>query len=217
VGRLRHGSCRSTIRFTFGRIIMPRQITYSIATEYRDGFYNPTFNWGMVDRAYNYLGLYWDIKFVRVNSGARIKIIQANTNPNTNWLAWTRGFETRISPVRNFGKSDFITALITCHEFGHMCRTNGSHASSPGLMDPSASMPTGNLAPVDYYWFDVYPRTPGAKRPHEEPNRMRTYFSPPVKATGVAAEPLIDIQFGCNHKPVERAWYDFRPESWLKP
>lgn len=201
---------------------MARDITWSLHSE--TGNWLTSYNLGRIGDYLNYLGNYWDIKFTRNNNG-RIKFILARS-PNPNWAGWTNGFTSRINNAFNFNVAgtvnrDMICAKLACHEFGHMCRPGGSHAGTPSLMDVSATMPTGNLSQVDYWWFDVYSRKPGALRPHEEPNRMRKTFIPGFVS---AASPMVNtvsdhsrdsLGFGCNHSA---PWYKkLIPSGWIKP
>ena len=178
---------------------MAREITWSLHTE--TGNWNTSFNTARITDFLNYLGLYWDINFTRNNNG-RIRYTLARS-PNPNWVAWTKGFNCRINVAQDFNwaganNRDMVCAKVACHEFGHMVRQGNIHSATPGLMDTSATMPTGNLVQTDYPWFDAYPRKAGSLRPHEEPNRMRRTFIPGFTGTG---EPeSIAMNFGCGHK-----------------
>lgn len=191
---------------------MPRQITWSFHSE--TGGWATSFNAGSITDYLNFLGIYWDINFVRVNSGGRIKYILARS-PNPAWAAWTRGFDCRINAAYNFAvgpTSDLLCAYIAIHEFGHMA--GGSSHAQIGLMSPNANVQNGNLSPTDYRWFDAYPRKPGSKRPHEEPGRLRNTFYAP-RASEMVAESVPEPEFGCH--AMQRPWYDFRHQSWVKP
>jgi hypothetical protein len=210
---------------------MPREITYSIGTEYTSGpsrgYYNPTYMWNDIGTHLNYLGYYWDISFRRVGANGRIRVLQANKNPSHPGIAaWQNGLIIRIAPEYNFYYHNLLCARVICHEFGHTCRQGAGHAKSPGLMDPNSSLPTGQIAEVDYWWFDVYPRKAGAPRPHTEPGQMAKVFAPnravqrmnDVPSPYVFKDKLDSLalpEFGCNHS--NRAWYDFRPQSWITP
>ena len=195
---------------------MTRQITWSLHSE--NGRWDTSFNVARISDYLNFLGRYWDIAFSRNNDG-RIKYYIAN-QANPNIAASTSGFICRINYAYNFNVAgainrDMLCAKVACHEFGHMCRSGGAHAGSPGLMDPNASMPTGNLAPVDYWWFDVYPRKAGALRPHEEPNAMRRAFIPGFTASALASSGDDSLEFGCTHSP---SWYaKLTSGIWVKP
>lgn len=188
---------------------MPKLITFSVHSE--NGKHNPTFRWDMIAPALNFLGRYWDITFLR-NNGGRIKFINSAANKPVQWAAWTNGFDCRISNSYNFNNPSpnfaaYLTAKVVCHEFGHMCRPGGQHASVPGLMDTSASMPTGNLAQNDCInWFDrAYTKT-GNPRPWLEPNLMRKTFIPNfVGATEFGDGP--ELEFGCGHEPISQNWF----------
>ena len=179
---------------------MPRQITFSI--------HNPksaTFAWNEVGNALNFLGLYWDIQFIQVGNG-RIQFHGNFASPSPYWAAWTNGFVCKVSPTYNFHApapmyARYLTAKVVCHEFGHMCRPGGQHASVPGLMDASASQPTGNLSQNDCInWFDrVYAKT-GRTRPWNEPNAMRVRFGVPIPSAEEATFTTYDLLFECQHK-----------------
>ena len=191
---------------------MPRQITWSLHTE--TGNNNTSFSTATITPALNFLGNYWDINFVYVPNNGRIKYILARS-PNPIWAAWTRGFECRINAAYNFNVGAvrvLFCAQIAIHEFGHMAG-GSSHSSVPGLMSTNANVQNGNLSASDYRWFDGYPRKPGSKRPHEEPNRLRNTFYTPAVAGIEEATP--EAEFGCH--VMKRPWYDIRPDSWMKP
>lgn len=201
---------------------MAREITYSWHSEVGHGRTN--FKAERIGDYLNFLGRYWDISFRPVNGGGRIKFILSNLK--SSWAAATRGFECRISSSKNWADAgeiyrDMICAKVCCHEFGHMVLQGNIHTGTPGLMDTSASMPTGNLVPSDYRWFDAYPRKPGSKRPHEEPNAMRRAFIPGFQSVSAQSDQAFELDstltFGCDHEPVKRPWYDFRPQSWVRP
>ena len=198
---------------------MTRQITVS----WHPGRFQSNFNAKRLLDYLNFLGRYWDINFVWANGNGRIRFTLENINPG--WAAVTRGFDCRISASKNWADQgqqflDMLCAKVACHEFGHMVRQGNIHSSTPGLMDTNASMPTGNLVPADYAWFNAYSRKPGAKQPHEEPNAMRRALIPGFQSTvefHSAFELDGTLQFGCQHLPAKRPWYDLRPESWVRP
>jgi hypothetical protein len=164
---------------------MARQITYSIATEFRNGFYNPTFNWGRIHAYLNFLGRYWDIQYVRVTGPGRVQINQGAANPGNGIMATTGGWITRISPVANFARSDYVCAKVTMHEGGHW--VNLAHSSNPAaLMSPRAG--TGhNLTASDYpYWPYAWK---SALRPHGEPEKLLQTF--PHSAPKALADDMV--------------------------
>jgi len=199
---------------------MARKITWSLGTEV--GNRNTSFNTKIIGPALNFLGNYWDIYFEYEFTGGRINFILAKS-PNPGWAAYTSGFNCRINVDYNFNvgpMKDVLCAYVICHEFGHMVLPKGIygdvHSKKEGLMHPNCKMPLGNLYEADYPWFDAYKRKPGAKRPHQEPGRMKAAFAPKT-ITAQDADMMVLPTFGCNHEPIKRPWYDVRPNSWLIP
>lgn len=171
----------------------PRIIRYTISTEYRNGSYNGSFTWGQVDHALSLLERYWNVDFVRVNSGGSLRIIQANTNPNSTWAAWTRGTDIRISPVYNFQGNRTTCEMVICHEFGHAAG-GGSHDSAPGtLMHANGG---ALIAESSYRWFRAY-QWKGALRPHQEPNFAIEYWRGNVVRGTQDQEELLSLK--CGH------------------
>ncbi len=154
---------------------MPREITFDIATQYSNGYYNPTINWGIIQNALNFLGRYWDVSYRRTNSG-RVHFVQANTQPNPDWMMWTRGWTTYVSPTRNFGNNNYQAARYWCHEHMHQV-SGGQHVGGNDALMSIYGGISPNLTPLDYPYMDKYPRKPGAKRPHEEPTAFRDAFA----------------------------------------
>lgn len=183
----------------------PRVITYSVHSE-RHPFYNTSFAWGGLTKFLNFLGRYHNLVFTRNNAG-RIRIIQANSAASPFHAAWVRNgtFDMRISPTYNFAAwgaslTDYVCAKTATHEFFHMTRGDGYHTPQAGLMDTSASMPTGNLTPIDCanYPDRVYTKTTNP-RPWLEPNLMRRTFIPNFASlAGTFSEP--QLAFGCDSK-----------------
>lgn len=198
-----------------GAIAATREITFSIHTEYSNGAYNGSYRWDRIEAYLNFKCRYWNLRWRRTTAG-RVRIIQAKTNPNSSWAAWTRGFDIRISPVYNFRVSgiplqDYLCAKVCLHEFGHTIMSG--HLPMGNLMDPNASMPTGNYTQLDCQrTADVYPKTSNP-RPWLEPNAMRKAFiagfqevrtwsgleGPYSELYDAAKEP--QLAFGCDWKP----------------
>ena len=159
---------------------MTREITFDIATQYSSGphrgYYNPTINWGRLAESLNFLGRYWNVSYRRVSSGGRVRFIQSNTQPNPDWMMWTRGWSTFVSPTRNFGRNDYASARYWCHEHLHQI-AGGSHVGGNDALMSVFGGVAPNLTQLDYPYMRSYARRPGAKLPHEEPTAFRDAFS----------------------------------------
>lgn len=173
----------------------PRIITYSIATQYKDGYYNSSFPWNDIEYAMESLARYYNLDYRRVNSGAQWQIIQANTVGGKDWAAWTNGSRTYISPVFRY-YSPVQGRMIIVHERGHV-GGRGHHNIVNGLMHPYGGY---KLLPQDQSYFNGTPYK-GSLRPEHEPEWFRTYLSKGVK--GVFGEdgnddgntfPLLNVQ-----------------------
>jgi len=192
---------------------MPRQITYVIASEYPSGIYQGSFNWGVIGEALAFLENYWDVKFVRIGNynAANYKFIQAKTNPNPSWAAWTNGNITRVNPQFNFGGGRYVAARVTIHEFMHYFGGGTNHSGDPAaIMSPNAgNLKIGNFVQDDYRWMRNA-AWKSALRPHMEPWRMKNQFAPP---TGAGDKEEINLQFkcGCQTSWLQNLW------SWKSP
>lgn len=152
----------------------PRIIRYTIATQYRNGVYQGTFLWGDVDRCLNFLGRYYNIQFVRANSGT-LQIIQSNTQiSTTNAFAWTNGNRIYISPVANYGKSLALTLKVLVHEFGHAAG-GGAHNPDPRAIMSTNSGTANCIIESDARWFQAY-QWKSSLRPWHEPNYMKDWW-----------------------------------------
>ena len=154
-----------------------RLITFDVATRYKNGYYNPTIDWGLIEESLNWLGRYKPVKFRRVSSGGRIHFVQANTQPNPNWMMWTSGWTCNVSPTRNFGRNRFQSAKYWLHEFFHMVRGGTSHEAGNVALMAACSGTCGNITEPDYKYIAKYPWIPGVKLPHLEPNAMAESFA----------------------------------------
>lgn len=153
-----------------------RLITFDIATRYKNGYYNPTIDWGLIEESLNWLGRYKQVKFRRVSSGGRIHFVQANTQPNPSWMMWTNGWTCNVSPTRNFGRNRFQSAKYWLHEFFHMVRGGTSHEAGNVALMAACSGSCQNITEPDYKYIAAYPWKPGVKLPHLEPNAMAEAF-----------------------------------------
>lgn len=154
-----------------------REITFDIATRYKTGYYNPTIDWGLIDKSLNWLGRYKQVKFRRVSSGGRIHFIQSNVQPNPTWMMWVNGWTCNVSPTRNFGNNPYQSAKYWLHEFGHMVKGGTDHlGGNVALMSPFGGT-CQNITEPDYRYFSAYPWIKGAKLPQYEPNAMMEVFT----------------------------------------
>lgn len=152
----------------------PRIIKYTISTQYRNGVYQGTFLWGDVDRCLNFLGRYYNIRFVRANSGT-LNIIQANYQISTpNAFAWTNGNRIYISPVANYGRSLALTLKVLVHEFGHAAG-GGAHNPDPRAIMSANSGTANCIIESDARWFQAY-QWKSTLRPWHEPNYMKDWW-----------------------------------------
>jgi hypothetical protein len=154
-----------------------REITYDIATRYKNGYYNPSIDWGLIGESLNWLSRYKQIKFRRVTAGGRIHFVQANTQPNPNWMMWTSGWTCNVSPVRNFGKNPFQSAKYWLHEFAHMVRGGTTHLKGNEALMSDLGGTCCNITEPDYEYFAPYAWKPSVKLPHLEPNAMVEKFT----------------------------------------
>jgi hypothetical protein len=164
----------------------PRIIRYTIATQYRGGTtYQGTFLWGDVDRCLNFLGRYWNIQFVRANSGT-LNIVQANYQISPgNAFAWTRGNTIYISPVANYQKSLALTLKILVHEFGHAAYGGTSHNNDlRGIMSFNTGT-ASNFIESDAKWYGAF-QWKSSLRPWHEPNYMKNWWLGNIKTSDLS-------------------------------
>ena len=171
-----------------------REITWSLATLYKNGAYNSTFRFDMIQPAFDHMARYWQLVFKRVTRGARLSIIQANTSKNPTWAAWTNGNTIYISPTFNFGRNARICAKVILHEFAHAAG-GGSHSSNPdALMAPDGGRGNGWIED-DLRWLRAY-KLRGGMPPRGSLNEFnQVAFVPDMQSE----EDLPELKFGCNH------------------
>ncbi len=127
-----------------------RTITWSLATLFRNGSYNSTFDFGVIQPAFDLVCQYFQLSMPRVRSGGSCRIIQANTNKN-NWAAWTTGNTIYISPTFNFGRSRRRCAKVIVHEFGHF--TSHAHSNDPEALMSADGGTSQGWVQDDMRWF----------------------------------------------------------------
>jgi hypothetical protein len=178
-----------------------RIITWSLATQYRNGAYNSTFRFDMIQAAFDHMARYWQVSFPRVTRGARVSIVQANTSRNPTWAAWTSGTTIYISPTFNFGRNARISVKTVLHEFGHAAG-GGSHSRDPNaLMAPDGGLANGWVAD-DLRWLRAY-KLRGGMPPIGSLNEFNTVAS--------AGTDEVELAFGCNHNWSIKDWFRSAP------
>lgn len=159
---------------TFGSTA--KVIKYRIATQYKNGAYNSSFEWGKIDRYLQVFERYWDVDFQRVSTGQNITFLQVNKNlPGGKNVAATAGGNTvNISPTFNFANGPWC-GIVTLHETWHLYGGPSHNRDSNGLMGPSGGK--GSILQSDYPWAKGWRVKAGIKRPHEEPEWMAAWMS----------------------------------------
>lgn len=150
-------------------------ITFSFKSQYKNGYFNPTFRSGSVQAWWDFLGRYLNVKGVYDKTGnGRIQLTQAATN-GRGWMWTTYGSrQVYIHPSVNWGLS--MGDCMSC--FGHeTCHVFGSNNHVP---DPKALMHIDggicdNMIPIDYPYLRQYGGWKGTLRPDQEPTALRDY------------------------------------------
>jgi hypothetical protein len=160
----------------------PKIIRYTIATQYPSGTtYQGTFLWGDVDKCLNFMGRYWNIQFVRAESGS-LNIVQANYQIVGNGsFAWTSGNTIHISPIANYKRSLGLTLKVLVHEFGHAAYGGTSHNSDASGIMAFNTGTAGNFIESDAKWYSAY-EWKGTLRPWHEPEFMRDWSRVKVRS-----------------------------------
>lgn len=169
----------------------PRVITYDIATQYKNGFYNGSCPFGDVEYAMDALGRYYNLDYRRVSRGGQWHIIQANTIGGKDWAMWTNGANTYVSPVFKFTNAT-QARMCFVHERGHV-GGRGHHNIAGGLMHPNGGY---RLLPQDQSYFNGTPFK-GSLRPEQEPDWFKTYLAKGVQGVfgdDENAFPLLNVQ-----------------------
>lgn len=205
---------------------MPRTITYTVSTQYTSGanrgYYNPTYRWDRLDFYLQIWAEYFDIVFQRVNSGPQVQFIQANSQISTPgaWM-WTRGKQTFISPVVNYGKNDWLCGMPTNHEMLHW--NNVNHLPEGNVMAPNGGR--NNFTQMDCQRYLPY-AFKSARRPWNETAFMRNRYGNVAMVGRVEHEEYnarhesqheeIRQSFGLNEKSVQADYTcaDCQTLSW---
>ena len=141
-----------------------RRITWSLATLFRNGAYNSTFTFDVIQPAFDLVCQYFHLQMPRVEKNGQVRVIQSNVNKN-NWAAWTTGSTIYISPAFDFGRSRRRCAKVAVHEFGHI--GNGtSHSNNPEALMSSDGGTSQGWVQDDLRWFGRY-KLRGAMPPRE--------------------------------------------------
>lgn len=151
-------------------------IKYRIATLYKNGSYNSTFEWGKIDRYLQAFERYWDVDFVRVTTGHNITFLQYNKalQGGPTVAARAGGGVVNISPTFNFGNGPWC-GIVTLHETLHLYGGSAHNRDVNGLMGPSGGK--GSILQSDYPWAKSWRIKAGAKRPHEEPEWLMQWIT----------------------------------------
>jgi len=123
-------------------------ITFHIATEYKQGYYNGTFAFGDCEYMLNGLGRYLNVTFKRTNRG-QFSIVQSSRNGPPGAAAWTNGNVIRISPTFRF-VNPIQCGMVTVHEFLHFNNGTSHHAQDGGIMGPNGGY---LLLASDFPWM----------------------------------------------------------------
>jgi len=151
-------------------------IKYRIATMYKNGAYNSTFEWGKIDRYLQAFERYWDVDFVRVTNGYNITFLQANKalQGGPTIAARAGGSVVNISPTFNFGNGPWC-GLVTLHETWHLYGGTSHNRDVNGLMGPTGGK--GMIIQSDYPWARGWKFKAGVKKPHEEPEWLMQWIT----------------------------------------
>lgn len=182
---------------TFGAAA--KVIKYRIATMYKNGAYNSTFEWGKIDRYLQAFEKYWDVDFVRVTNGYNITFLQANKalQGGPTVAARAGGSVVNISPTFNFANGPWC-GLVTLHETWHLYGGTSHNRDVNGLMGPTGGK--GMILQSDYPWARGWKFKAGAKRPHEEPEWLMKWITGAVAGSdgeSLAGELPPGFKFEC--------------------
>lgn len=152
-----------------------RVITYSLATQFRNGSYNSTIRFDLMQPVLNYITQFKTVTFRRVTSNGNLRLIQANTSRGTDVFAWAgSGGPVYFSPVANYGRSAIVFAKVLLHELGHVYGSLAHRREAEPLMSPNAG--TSNTVTIlDYPYFQRFPWRSSAR---PVANDIRSIFAP---------------------------------------
>lgn len=171
-----------------------RQITWGLSTQYRNGAYNSTFRFDVIQAAFDHMARYWQLSFPRVTRGGRVSIVQANTSKRSDVAAWASGNTIFISPTYNFGRNARISAKVILHEFAHLAGGGGHSGNPDALMAPDSGRSNGWVED-DLRWLRAY-KLRGAMPPRGSLNEFNLVSS----GLGIESEEnLPKLKFGCKH------------------
>lgn len=127
-----------------------RTISWSLGTLYKNGAYNSTFDFNILEPAYNLVCEYFQLRMPRQRSGGNFRVLQSNVNKN-NWAAWTTGSTIYISPTFNFGRDRRRCSKVAVHEFGHF--TASGHSNDPEALMSADGGTSQGWVQDDMRWF----------------------------------------------------------------
>lgn len=196
-----------------------REIKWALATQYRDGRYQETFRFDMIESALNHMSQYFQVRFKRVNKGWNFLVLQSNKAPkNLNTAAWVSGNTIYISPVYNFGKSAALTAKVILHEFGHIGNGTSHSKDAEALMAPNAGISHGWVKD-DLKWFNKYKLRAGLP-PKGSIKNAFSFLDNPVIGENTLLNSYLDISIKCEHRNTiwDRItnYYDILTANYLK-
>ena len=146
------------------------EITWDLATEYKNGTYNGSFTFGSIQYALSSLGRYHPLTFRRVTRGGQLHIIQSSRNgPGA---AWTNGATIKVSPSFRF-INEVHCGMVIVHEFLHVGNGTSHHAQDGGIMGPSGGY---LLLASDFPWMQKR-GWKSVLRPTDEPEWFKKYLS----------------------------------------
>lgn len=176
-----------------------REITWSLATQYKNGIYQGTFRFDVIQLALNHMAQYFQVKFRRTTRGGSILVLQSNKAPrDPNWAAWTIGNTIYISPVYNYKKSASLTAKVILHELGHI--GNGtSHANNREALMHGETGTSGGWVQDDLRWFGKY-KLRSSLPPVGSIRNTFSIMDAPMTTQGLIVNQDVDINIKCGHE-----------------
>lgn len=131
-----------------------REITWSLATQYKNGAYNGTFRFDLIQAAFDHMAQYFQVRFRRTTRGGSVLVLQATKSLGPNFAAWVTGNTIYISPTYNFGRKPELCARVILHEFGHI--GGPSHSKDPDALMHLETGRSRGWIQDDMRWFGKY-------------------------------------------------------------
>lgn len=176
-----------------------REITWSLATQYKDGSYQGTFRFDIIESAFNHMAQYFKVRFRRTTRGGSVLVLQSSKPPkNLDIAAWVSGNTIYISPVYNFGRSASLTAKVILHEFGHIGNGSSHSKDSEALMSGNTGT-SGGWVQDDLKWFNKY-KLRGALPPRGSIRNTFSLMDGKITTQGLLLNPDINVDIKCEYK-----------------